>query len=198
LEYVVVAPTLNPQRRLPAERWASIIPAEHDVQIYQHDDSLLETLEAYVSDGLRAGEGVIVIATAAHAAALEARLRAAGLDVARASAEGRYRLLDAEATLARFMEQDWPDDERFFQTMSALLAEARGPGRRVRAFGEMVAVLWGQGQRSATVRLEYLWNKLQERHALRLLCAYPVSGFTHDAVASLFEICAQHARAIPG
>jgi hypothetical protein len=48
------------------------------------------------------------------------------------------------------------------------------------------------------VRLEYLWNKFQEEQAFGLFCAYPMSGFTQDAVASLFEICAQHSRAVPG
>jgi hypothetical protein len=56
-------------------------------------------------------------------------------------------------------------------TVSGLLARARANGRRVRAFGEMVALLWEQGHHSATVRLEPQWGSFCRRETFPLFCA---------------------------
>src|SRR5688500_19228341 len=53
--------------------------------------------------------------------------------------------------------------------------------RSVRAFGEMVAVLWANGHNGATVRLEHLWHAFCQSEAFSLFCAYPKTGFTQDA-----------------
>jgi hypothetical protein len=90
----------------------------------------------------------------------------------------------------------WPDEYLFEQTVTELLSRAGRNDRRVRAFGEMVAVLWAQGLSGATVRLEHLWQSFCQAHAFSLFCAYSRSGFTQDAEASIQEICAAHSRVI--
>ena len=52
-------------------------------------------------------------------------------------------------------------------------------GRRLRAFGEMVALLAADGMADAAVRLEELWNRLAATHHFSLLCAYPTSLGLH-------------------
>ena len=184
-------------RRAPAEVfWGEIAPFEHSVQIYPNTEIFMDALEGFVGGGLRAGDSVIVIATPAHRRALERRLNVRGFDVARARAEDRYMPLDAEATLAQFMVDGWPDDQRFKHVVSDLITRARGNGRRVRTFGEMVALLWDQGHSGATVRLEVLWNKFCAEETFSLFCAYPETGFTQDAHASIQEICGHHSRMI--
>ena len=178
--------------------WATHVPHEHGVQICADDRALVDGLEGFVSGGLRAGDGVILIATTAHRLALEARLRARGFNLDIARAEDRYVPVDAETALTRFMVRGWPDEGRFERLVGELLRTARGPGRRVRAFGEMVALLWRQGQAGATVRLEALWNQYLERETFCLFCAYAQSDFPEDAHASLSEICAHHSRRIGG
>ena len=86
--------------------------------------------------------------------------------------------MDAQETLSKFMVKGLPDEELFTQVVTGLLERARNGGRRVRAFGEMVAVLWSQGHNGATVRLEHLWHKFCQTEAFSLFCAYPRSGFT--------------------
>jgi hypothetical protein len=54
--------------------WGEIAPCEHLVQIYADQGVFLDSLEGFVSGGLLAGEGVIVIGTRAHLIALEQRL----------------------------------------------------------------------------------------------------------------------------
>jgi hypothetical protein len=188
--------TNYPQRAAAEDLWGAETAHEHSVQIYADEGALLYGLDGFVSGGLRAGDGVIVIATAAHRLALEERLRARGFNLDLARAEDRYVPVDAEAALARFMTRGWPDEERFALLVNDLVRSARGSGRRVRAFGEMVALLWRQGQASATVRLEALWNEYLEQETFCLFCAYAETDFPEDAQTSLAHICSQHMRQI--
>ena len=179
--------------------WGEMAPCEHVVQIYGDDNIFLDALEGFVGSGLRAGDSVIVIATAPHLHELEKRLRTGSwIDVDRARWEDRYIALLAQETLDKFIVNGWPDDKLFEKTLSRLIARARGDSRKVRVFGEMVALLWAQGNTGATVRLEHLWNKLVQAEKLPLFCAYPRAGFEHDADASIHALCAAHSRVVPG
>ena len=176
--------------------WGEIAPCEHLVQIYENDSAFLDSLEGFVAGGLRAGDGVLVIAMPAHLFALQERLSSCGFDLEQARAAEQYIDLDAEETLAKFMRDGWPDEKLFRWLVSDLLARAGRDGRRVRAFGEMVALMWGRGQNEATIRLERLWHDLCQKDAFSLFCAYPRSGFTQDADESIREICATHSRVV--
>jgi hypothetical protein len=177
--------------------WGELKPREHSVQIYRDETMFLDALEGYVSAGLRNGESVILISTAAHLHQLEKRLRANWLDLDRARWEDRYIALLAQETLARFMVEGMPHPERFEEVAKGVLERARGPsGRRVRAFGEMVALLWAEGNCAAAIALEGLWNKLQGDEEFPLFCAYPHAGFDGDA--ALQSVCATHSRIVPG
>jgi hypothetical protein len=174
--------------------WGEISPCDHLVQIYDEDAVFLDALEGFIAGGLRRGDAAIVIATPRHRASLDRRLRAQELDIDAAIAEDRYQVLDAERTLSQFMRDGWPDEDLFNACVRRILDRARIHGRPVRAFGEMVALLWAQGHSGATVRLEHLWHALCRTEAFALFCAYPRSGFTQDASASLQEICATHSK----
>jgi hypothetical protein len=174
--------------------WSQIGQREHLVQFYQEPGSLLESLEAFVAGGLRGGEGVIVIATPAHLFALEGRLADNGFDLLDAEIRGQYIARDAEDTLSRFMINDRPDEELFERMVSDLLERAGDGGRKVRAFGEMVALLWADGNREATLRLEQMWHKLCRRESFSLLCAYPRESFGVDAGESIRGICGAHSK----
>lgn len=184
--------------RLPFEVfWGEIAPCEHMVQFYEHDTVFLDTLEGYVLGGLRGGEAVVVLATEEHTQALERRLYGR-VDLDAARAEDRYITVKAEDALGRFMVNQWPDDALFEEFVGELLQRAKTGGRRVRAFGELVAVLWSRGCSGATVRLEHLWHRLCAEQSFNLFCAYPRAGFTQNADDSIREICAQHSRLIAG
>ena len=185
-------------RRAPMEVfWGEAAPIEHSVQIYSDDGLFMDALEGYASGGLRFGESVIVIATKAHRGALERRLLARGYDVAKAQAEDRYIPVDAEAALSQSMVDGQPDENLFNQVIDGLFARASAGGQRVRAFGEMVVLLWKEGNTSATVRLEHLWNQYLDRAAFCLFCAYPRSSFDGEADAAMLDICSHHSRIIP-
>ena len=121
--------------------WGEIAPCEHIAQFYADDGVLLDTLTGFVGGGLKAGETTIVIATADHLKALEQRLSNSGLDIAIARSNHQYIDMLAEEALDKFMVAHWPDDQLFNSFITDLITRARTNSRRVRAFGEMVAIL---------------------------------------------------------
>lgn len=176
--------------------WGEIAPCDHILQIYETDDEFITMLERFVTAGIHANEGVIVIATKEHLKALNLRLRKNGLDLFSLTLQDQYIPLPADETLNQFMINGWPDDNLFFHLLTNLLLRARKKDRKVRAFGEMVAVLWSQGYSGATVRLEHLWTRYCELEKFGLLCAYPKSGFTENPHESLAQICDCHSKMV--
>ncbi len=178
--------------------WGEIAPCDHVVQIYENDDIFLEALAGFVGDGINVGDCVLVIATDQHLKSLEQRLKNHGIYVDALITNGLYMPLNAEETLAKFMVNGWPDEKRFNLLLSKTFEKARQGDRKVRAFGEMVAILWAQGYYEATVHLEHLWNKFCEKEPFPLFCAYPRSGFTGDIHQSIHHICGTHSKMIAG
>src|ERR1700712_3686125 len=176
--------------------WKAVAPAEHVVQIYDDEAMLLRTLTAYAADGIAAGDCVIIIATAPHLEALDRQLRAREFSPETLKATDQFIALNAEHTLAKFMVNGWPEEKYFMEIVTGLMQRARQTGRPVRAFGEMVVLLWQRGNCSGTIRLEQLWNKFCEMETFCLLCAYPRDGFKQDALASVMHICSAHSKLI--
>lgn len=176
--------------------WGEIAPCDHVVQIYENDEIFIDVLAGYVGGGINAGDAIIIIATEAHINALETRLRSFAIDVNSLVSNEQYFPLDAQETLDKFMVNDWPDEELFMKLITNLLRKAKKTNRNIRAFGEMVALLWAQGHNGATVQLEHLWNRLSEIESFCLFCAYPRSGFTDDINVSIKGICGAHSKII--
>ena len=119
----------------------------------------------------------MVCATAEHRRELQKKLNACGIDVAEAEAAGRYVTLDAFDALSQFMVNGSPDARRFQDSIGRVVATLTQNGRRLHAFGEMVALLWMDGNRAGAIELEQLWNDLAQRHRFALFCAYPNRRF---------------------
>ncbi|HEU4374281.1 MAG TPA: MEDS domain-containing protein [Telluria sp.] len=174
--------------------WGESSACDHTVQIYEDDGAFLDALEGFVAGGIRQGDAIILIATPAHLAGLEMRLESSGFDVGAAIVRDQYIAVDARRALASFMIDGWPDEALFHKFVDGLLLRAKGRHRKVRAFGEMVALMWAEGQSSATVRLEHLWTRLVLQESFSLFCAYPKTGFADDADDGIAEVCAAHSR----
>jgi two-component system, cell cycle sensor histidine kinase and response regulator CckA len=179
-------------------RWPIPDDDGHFVQFYEDDALLLDSVAAFIGAGLGAGEGAIVIATEPHRAVLDDKLRSHGLDVAVVKARGQYVALDARETLGRIMVAGVLDENLFMKIVGGTVANVchGRPGQR--AFGEMVALLWAEGNAEAALRLEELWNKLGNTLAFSLFCAYPIRGFHDSNHGNLFaRICGEHTGIIP-
>jgi hypothetical protein len=171
---------------------------EHLVQFYEDDELHSVAVAKFLGGGIPAGDSLVVIATGAHWQDFRRRLESLGFDVAGVCASGQLTFLDAHETLSRFMRNGEPERELFELEVGgvvARLAAALSGPARLRAYGEMVDVLWREGQRKAAIRLEELWNELQERHSFTLLCAYSMAGFYKEPSA-LHSVCSQHTHII--
>jgi hypothetical protein len=168
----------------------------HAVQFYGTDQSLFRTVAGFLAEGLVGGEPAIVIATASHRAAFIDHLTARLVDCDRAIRNGDLVLIDAEATLDLFMVGDTPDQDLFEKNVGRLIEQVFN-GRNVvlRAYGEMVDVLWKQGRSEAAIRLEILWNKLALKYNFALLCGYAMGSFYKQS-KQLEDVIAQHTHVV--
>jgi hypothetical protein len=172
-------------------------PHHHAVQFYSDDDSLFTTVGGFISEGLVAGQPAVLISTEAHTRAMLEQLSARLIDVERAKHIGDLIVLDAENTLATFMKDDEPDPECFKRHVGDVITQALGGRVRtpVRAYGEMVDVLWKQNKPRAAIKLEILWNELASTHSFSLLCGYSMGNFYKQA-RQYRAIVAQHTHVI--
>src|ERR1051325_2609360 len=169
----------------------SQVPFEHAVQFYEKDDYLCARVAHFIADGLGAGEPALVIATGGHRDAVASHLSGRGCDLERVT------FLDARETLELFMSGEIPDEQRFHALVGGAITQ-RGNGGRIRAYGEMVDLLWRDGNPGGAIRLEELWNGLAGRHDFSLLCAYPMGNFYQESDTNGFlAVCRTHTHVVP-
>jgi MEDS: MEthanogen/methylotroph, DcmR Sensory domain len=165
---------------------------DHFVEIYDDDESLVDSLARFVGLGIAEDETVFVVATREHREMLEQRLD----DLGDARDEGSYIALDADAVLERLVVDGIPRAERFEREIGDKIEVATRGGRKVRVFGEMVALLWDEGNVGGALSLEDLWNALADGYPFRLFCAYPSSSFGGENLAPLRAVCQRHSHVI--
>jgi hypothetical protein len=164
----------------------------HAVHFYSDDARLCASVAEFLADGIAAGQPILIIATPGHRRQIATSLLKRRFDLDAVVAAGGITLLDAQDTLDRFMIDGAPDAARFRRVAGEAIARAGAgrPGDAVRAYGEMVDVLWRQGACEAAIQLELLWNELAKTHAFSLLCGYAMGSFFKAAARD--EVLALH------
>jgi signal transduction histidine kinase len=172
----------------------------HSVQFYEGEEFLVRSVADFLVAGFDVGEPAVVIATPEHRLGLAEALTARGVDVEWSRRRGMLNEFDAQATLASFMVGAAPDAELFNAQLAPVLEKVRRRRRstKMRAFGEMVNLLWCDRNGEAALALEALWNRLAETQSFSLLCGYSMSRFDDANDASVFSaICAEHTHVVP-
>jgi anti-sigma regulatory factor (Ser/Thr protein kinase) len=167
------------------------------VQFYEHDSGLARSVGSFLGEAVRAGEVAIVLSTEGHRRAFVSELEATGVDPEIAALNGTLIWLDAAATMAEFMPGGRIDSDAFRRVIGSVVRQAADTGRPVRAFGEMVALLWEAGDVLAAIELEELWNELGRELQFSLLCGYhsaAVQGGEH--AEALQQICSLHSSVL--
>ena len=167
----------------------------HVVQFYGHDEELAERVAGYLLGALESGGVAIVIATPEHRHAFGTRLAQAGVDLAAARDRGEYLVLDAGQTVRALMTADGLDSAAFDRVIGTLIGQAGAGGRPVRAYGEMVALLWDDGLVNDAAQLEGMWEELGRRHPFSLFCGYRAGSVTRD-IDAFAEVCRLHEEVI--
>ncbi len=172
-------------------------PHDHVVEFYDDEAVLADNVATYLAEAILAGGVAIVIATETHRDAFTARLADAGIDPASAREQGSLLLFDAAEAMDSLMVDGRPVPHRFDKLIGDLVRDAAAGDRPVRAYGEIVAVMWAAGNVNAALELENLWNGLGREVDFSLYCAYPnalVEGEGH--ASSLHEVCRQHSGVV--
>ncbi len=170
---------------------------EHVVQFYDDDADLIRAVGAYLIQTVSAGETAIVLATEAHRVAFEAELVGAGIDVGRAVQDGTFVSLDAAQTMSAFIDEGEIDPAAFQAVIGDLVRSAQRNGRSVRAYGEMVALLWEAGDVLGAIELEKLWNELGKELRFALWCAYHTQSMAGEEHAdALHKVCHLHTAVV--
>lgn len=167
------------------------VPA-HRVTVYDSDEDLVAQVASYFAAHLVAGGSALVLATETHRHALSVALEGHGLSTRSMERAGRYVALDAAATLASFLDEGRPDPTRFTTTVGAVVERMLGSGRPLLAFGEMVGLLWEQGNVAGAMALEKLWNQTAARHSFGLLCGYRSDSLETLSLQDVNDMCGAH------
>lgn len=179
-----------------------MIPAhrDHAVQFYENEGFLVNAVSSYVEPSLAARQPVLIIATPERRQAVVDRLKTLGVDAGAAERDRVLEWVDARTALEDLMVDGMPDAGRFDASMGGLVRGRRMafPSVPLRAYGEMVDLLWQDSNPAAAIRLEQLWNRLAATHDFSLLCAYAMSRFAGSLHANGFaDVCALHAHVRP-
>lgn len=170
---------------------------EHVVQFYDHDRDLARAVGDYLSGAVMSGEVAIVIATEPHRRTFEAEMASAGVDTTRATSDGSVLWFDAGELLSGFVRDGEVNPAQFQDVVGSVLRKVARKGRRIKAYGEMVALLWDAGHVLGAIELEKLWNGLAAELGFSLFCAYHVHSVAgEDHADALHEVCRLHTAVV--
>jgi len=172
----------------------------HDVLFYRTDAFLTRTVVDFLAEGVSTGHPIVVIATEAHRRAFADGLRAKGLDPDQGFGDRLPVWLDARETLDTIMEGSRPNRELFMSIVEE--AFERIIDKRnylvIRCYGEMVDLLWKDGNPEAAALFEQCTNELADRYKFAMLCGYAIDDFMHEeGIAGVRRICDQHKHVLP-
>lgn len=188
--------TVQPSRELLAD----LAQDDHIVQLYQDPEFFGEAISLFACSGLKKSEGVIIVATKSNWEIIRPRLEENGFNIHQLKEQGQLTLLDADETLPRFMINGMPDADAFNMIASGVIERARAGGRypKVRWWGEMVNVLWVQGNTAASVRLEELFHQLAQSHTIAIFCSFLMDTFDKNIYGGPFQgVCRTHSHLVP-
>ncbi|HXH74332.1 MAG TPA: MEDS domain-containing protein [Bacteriovoracaceae bacterium] len=169
---------------------------DHLVKFYCDLRNLTDLVCDYVVPGISRGDGIIIIATQTNRKAFEAALENRSIDVTMAKAAGQVLLLDAEETLRKIMSGGMPVTSKFNAVIGEKIIKMLEKYPNIRAYGEMVNVLWKQDCVEGTIALEKFWNSLAVIHPFALLCSYSMDENLMKKGKSLSDICSTHTHYI--
>lgn len=175
-----------------------IVSKGHFVQLYRDDGDLARNVGRFLKEGADRGDCMIVVSTPDHRERFTRELREARVDVEDLRRTGRLLCLDAASTLASLLVDGMPNPARFETLITRRIREWRALARNggVRAYGEMVDLLWKAGKPDAALRLEELWNRVLEDDPIGLYCSYAID-LLDDHGEPLRRMLCSHSQLLP-
>jgi hypothetical protein len=167
--------------------------SEHVVHLADSPLSAARALAAFVSDGFRHNDSILIVTRPETWNRAAVELPAEHPSLADAIAEGRLVVRDSTRTLSACLAGDMPAEECFEAAVAGLVRAYAARNGQLRVYGDMVDLLARDGRFDAAARLEELWNDLATQVPFTLLCGYSSSHFTNARDGHAVErICALH------
>jgi DcmR-like sensory protein len=170
---------------------------QHAVQYYKDEEFLARVVGHYIGEGLQKGENAVMIPAKAHRQIFEQAIEAvSGRPTPEWQRRGNLIIIEAEETLSR-LHQDGELDWRLFEAVIGGVIRSLST-RPIRAYGEMVNLLWHWQKRAAAIELENFWNLLLKREKFSLLCAYRLDALSPETYDEKFDsVCHCHGIVLP-
>jgi hypothetical protein len=175
-------------------------PDGHIVQLYQDEAFYSEAISHFAAGGLVRGESVILVATQPNWRNISHRLEDKGFNIPDLFDRGQLTLLDAAETLPKFMNGGMPDGKIFKPLARETIKKARRDGRfpAVRWWGEMVNVLYVEGNGKASNRLEEFFDEVAREETIPVFCSFLMDRYDPSIYEEAFaNVCRTHSHVIP-
>lgn len=170
----------------------------HLVQVCENLSSQAEILTEYITEGLTNGEGIVIFARPALRKILAEKMNSKGLNLDDLKNQNRIKILDANFLLSLFNFEDTIDKASFEKYVLVPVIEAKSKFGKVRTFGEMVDILWKNGQQNLAVELEGLWQDSCHENDFMHFCTYLLDSLKPaEYNDSLERICNSHNHLLP-
>ncbi|MGH9574146.1 MAG: MEDS domain-containing protein, partial [Candidatus Acidiferrales bacterium] len=186
------------------EPWCGLLadaaPHDHIVQLYQDQQFLNRAVCRFAAAAIANGEGVILVPTVAHWDAFRPRLESEGVDVKAAEKRGQLTIVDANDLLPTFMRDGMPESPVFMGLAANVVSQARRGGRytKVRWWGEMVNILWEQGEVAASMNLEDQFDQLAHEQDIAIFCSFLMDNFDGNVHTRMLpRLGENHSHLIP-
>lgn len=177
---------------------ANISCDSHCVKFFESDDSLTTSVADFIEAAIMEDSAVLIVVTDSHLLQIESLINKRGLKVDELKSSGQLTLLDAVQTLNSFMNGNLPDQEKFNSVVGAAVKKITSNYPKLYAYGEMVGLLWKEGNTAGTIQLENLWNELLSKNSFTLLCGYALDAFQDEKDSQSFlEVCKTHTHVLP-
>jgi hypothetical protein len=147
-------------------------PKTHMVYPYSNFDQIVPVVALFASEGIARGESIVLMVTGDHRQAITETLTHDSIDAHALEDAGRLIFLDAA------LLNDPPGPAAFdaFVGTAVRRGIARAPSGKVRVYGETVNEMCSRGSAEAAVRMEELWNSLEESQYIPVLCSYSLDA----------------------
>jgi MEDS: MEthanogen/methylotroph, DcmR Sensory domain len=184
--------------------WEEVVadasPHDHIVQLYQDHDFLNSAVCRYIGAGLANGDRIILFPTLIHWNAFRQRLETEGVNVQAARERGQLTVVDANELLPRLMRDAMPDPQVFNAVIGDVFRRACAGGsyQKLRAWGELVNILWERGDVAASMNLEDQFDQLNQKIGIAMFCSYVMDNFNGDVHAHMLpRLGRNHSHLIP-
>ena len=188
------------RRQSDSARIGPVRRHSHAVHFYKDSQSLAQVAASFLCEGIGKGERVVVVSTPTHLTAIVKAVERHSVDLAQLKKSGKWLAFDARRTLSSLMAGGRIDLTRFKVQFADVVGDwyASDPSLSMRAYGEMVDLLYREGDVAGAMQLEDLWTDLAALHKFPILCGYAVSSFFKEPRGSsrFSDVCRRHSHVI--